>query len=206
MKIQLDKVVVTAVEVDIPEVCPRCGADFTDGDALEEQQLCFGSQACAIVGDVVDDHGESRSGDCAYVTGFRCRSCREEVVSERIEEHVTGEGDAETAPGAPPAAAEPAAPVMAGRRELRAKQLWIESLRAIEGEASLLGTVYVFGVLHHAWFVRVEEQDGDQVAVDDPHGRFEEFQQLDADRGAMQTVDVPGYPGQYVLVIYPAGQ
>ena len=206
MKIQLDKVVVTAVEVDIPEVCPRCGADFTDGDALEEQQLCFGSQACAIVGDVVDDHGESRSGDCAYVTGFRCRSCREEVVSERIEEHVTGEGDAETAPAAPPAAPDPAAPVMAGRRELCVKQLRIESLRAIEGEASLLGTVYVFGVLHHAWFVRVEEQDGDQVAVDDPHGRLEEFQQLDADRGAMQTVDVPGYPGEYVLVIYPAGQ
>ena|SRR5450755_1615692 len=193
MKIQLDKVVVTAVEVDIPEVCPRCGADFTDGDALEEQQLCFGSQACAIVGDVVDEHGESRSGDCAYVTGFRCRSCREEVVSERIEEHVTGEGDAETAPGAPPAVAEPAA-------------LLIEGLRAIQGEGSLLGTVYAFGVLHHAWFVLVEEQDGDQVAVDDPHGRLEEFQQLDADRGAMQTVDVPGYPGQYVLVIYPAGQ
>jgi hypothetical protein len=44
MKIQLDKVVVTAVEIDIPEVCPRCGADFSDGYALEEQQLCFGSQ------------------------------------------------------------------------------------------------------------------------------------------------------------------
>jgi hypothetical protein len=93
-----------------------------------------------------------------------------------------------------------------GRRELRTKRLRIESLRAIEGEASILGTVYVFGVLHHAWFVRVEGQDGDQVAVDDPHGRLEEFQQLDADRGAMQTVDVPGYPGEYVLVIYPAGQ
>jgi hypothetical protein len=93
-----------------------------------------------------------------------------------------------------------------GTRELRTKRLRIESLRAIEGEASILGTVYAFGVLHHAWFVRVEEQDGDQVAVDDPQGRLEEFQQLDADRGAMQTVDVPGYPGQYVLIIYPAGQ
>ena len=311
MKIQLDKVVVTAVEVDIPEVCPRCGADFSDGYALEEQQLCFGSQACAIVGDVVDDHGESESGDCAYVTGFRRSNCREEIVSERLEEHLTGEGDAQAAPAAPPAAA---APVMAsyrvtwtidvdaaddvtaareaqryqrkpgaevgvfevtdkegwtvtidldahtveeraarmearagaavnstscdhcagpttdlqagacslgdpcqlcpecradshdGRRQLRTKRLRIESLRAIEGEASILGTVYVFGVLHHAWFVRVEEQDGEQVAVDDPHSRLEEFQQLDADRGAMQTVAVPGYPGEYVVVIYPAGQ
>jgi hypothetical protein len=94
----------------------------------------------------------------------------------------------------------------ASNGELHTKRVRIESLRAIEGEASLLGTVYLFGVLHHAWFVRVEEQDGDQVAVDDPHGRLEEFQQLDADGGAMQTVAVPGYPGEYVLVIYPAGQ
>jgi hypothetical protein len=92
------------------------------------------------------------------------------------------------------------------RRAPRTKRLRIEGLRAIQGEASLLGAVYAFGILHHAWFVRVEEQDGDQVAVDDPHGRLEEFQQLDADRGAMQTVAVPGYPGQYVLIIYPAGQ
>ena len=314
MKIQLDRVVVTAVEGDIPEACPRCGADFTGGDALEEQQLCFGSQACAIVGDVVDNHGESESGDCAYVTGFRCSNCREEVVSEPIEEHVIGQGDALAVVEPEAAATAPGAPVMAsyrvtwsidvdaeddvtaareaqryqrkpgaevgvfevtdkegrtvtidldahtveerasrmearagaavnatscdhcagrtadlqtgacslgdpcqlcpgcradshdGRRELRTKRLRIENLRAIEGEASILGTVYVFGVLHHAWFVRVEEQDGDQVAVDDPHGRLEEFQQLDVDRGAMQTVDVPGYPGEYVLVIYPAGQ
>jgi hypothetical protein len=93
-----------------------------------------------------------------------------------------------------------------GARELRTTRLRIEGLRAIEGEASMLGTVYILGVLHHAWFVRVEEQDGDQVAVDDPHGRLEDFQQLDADRGSMQTVNVPGYPGEYIVVIYPAGQ
>ena len=34
----------------------------------------------------------------------------------------------------------------------------------------------------------------------------EEFQQLDANRGAMQAIAVRGYPGEYVLVIYPAGQ
>jgi hypothetical protein len=92
-----------------------------------------------------------------------------------------------------------------GSRELRTTRLRIEGLRAIEGEAALLGTVYIFGVLHHAWFVRVEELDGDQVAVDDPHGRLEEFQQLDEDRGRMRTVSVRGYPGEYVVVIYPAG-
>lgn len=93
-----------------------------------------------------------------------------------------------------------------GRGELRTTRLRIEGIRPIEDEAALLGTVYIFDVLHHAWFVRVEEQDGDHVAVDDPHGRLEEFQQLDGDHGAMQTVNVPGYPGEYVVVICPAGQ
>jgi hypothetical protein len=82
---------------------------------------------------------------------------------------------------------------------------WIENVRPIEDEAALLATVYILGVLHHAWFVEVVDEDGDQVAVNDPHGRLDEFQQLDADRGRMQTVQVPGYPGAYVVVIYPAG-
>ena len=82
---------------------------------------------------------------------------------------------------------------------------WIESVRPIEGEAALLGTAYILGVLHHAWFVQVVDDDGDQVAVDDPCGRLAEFHQLDADAGRMQTVQVPGHPGDYVLVIYPAG-
>ena len=78
-------------------------------------------------------------------------------------------------------------------------------MRLIEGEAALLGTAYILGVLHHAWFVRVVERDGNQVAVDNPYDRLAEFHQLDADAGRMQTVQVPGYPGEYVLVIYPAG-
>lgn len=82
---------------------------------------------------------------------------------------------------------------------------WIESVRPIEQEAALLGTVYIFAVLHHAWFVQVVEDDGDQVAVDDPHGRLAESHQLDSDGGRMQTVQVPGYSGDYVLVVYPAG-
>lgn len=82
---------------------------------------------------------------------------------------------------------------------------WIESVRAIEGEAALLGTAHILGVHHHAWFVRVVDRDGDQVGVDDPHGRLAEFHQLDADAGRMQTVQVPGCPGDYVLVICPVG-
>jgi hypothetical protein len=86
VRVQLDAVVVTAIEVGLPEMCPRCGADFTEGDSLAEQQLCFGSQLCSIVGAVVDGYGESRSGDCAFVTGFCCAACRENVAVMSIDE------------------------------------------------------------------------------------------------------------------------
>jgi hypothetical protein len=81
----------------------------------------------------------------------------------------------------------------------------IQDVHPVDDEAALLGHVFIHGVMHHAWFVQVEERDGDQVAVNDPCNRLEEFQQLDADAGRFQTVEVPGFPGEYVLVIYPAG-
>ena len=83
---------------------------------------------------------------------------------------------------------------------------YIEGIRQIEGEAALLGSVYILGVLHHAWFVRVEDRDGEQVTVDDPYGRLEDFYRLDADAGPFQTVEVPGFEGEYVLVIYPGSK
>jgi hypothetical protein len=82
----------------------------------------------------------------------------------------------------------------------------IQDVRQVDGEAALLGHVFIHGVMHHAWFVQVEERDGDQVAVHDPYNRLEEFQQLDADAGRFQTVEVPGFEGTHVLVIYPAGE
>jgi hypothetical protein len=79
----------------------------------------------------------------------------------------------------------------------------IEGIRQIDDEAALLGRVYILGILHHAWFVQVEDRGGEQVAVNDPYGRLEDFYRLDLEVGAFQTVEVPGFPGEYVLVIYP---
>jgi hypothetical protein len=81
----------------------------------------------------------------------------------------------------------------------------IEGIREIEDEAALLGHVYFLGVLHHAWFVRVEDRDGEQVAFNDPYNRLDDFHRLDADQGPLQTVEVPGFDGEYVLVVYPGG-
>jgi hypothetical protein len=97
----------------------------------------------------------------------------------------------------------------AGRKVLdvfRKPTVNIQDVRPVDEEAALLGHVFIHGVMHHAWFVQVEECDGDQVAVHDPYNRLEELQQLDADAGRFQTVEVPGFRGTYVVVIYPAGE
>lgn len=82
----------------------------------------------------------------------------------------------------------------------------IEGIRKIDDEAALLGLVYVLGVLHHAWFVQVEDRGGAQVAVNDPYNRLDDFYRLDVDAGPFQTVEVPGFDGEYVLVMYPGSK
>jgi hypothetical protein len=82
----------------------------------------------------------------------------------------------------------------------------IEGIRQIDDEGALLGRVYILGVLHHAWFVQVQYRRGEQVAVKDPYHRLNDYYRLDAEIGAFQTVEVPGFPGEYVLVIYPGSK
>ena len=55
---------------------------------------------------------------------------------------------------------------------------------------------------HHAWFIRVEETEDGIAAVRDPHGRLDEVVQQNGE-GILETVCVPGFPGQYVLSIDP---
>ena len=79
----------------------------------------------------------------------------------------------------------------------------IEGIRRLDGEATLLGHVYLLGTLHHAWFVQVEERPEGQVAIADPHHRLEDVHYLAGDGGPFETVAVPGFLGEYVLVISP---
>jgi hypothetical protein len=80
----------------------------------------------------------------------------------------------------------------------------IDGIRKVDGEATLLGQAYVLGVLHHAWLVQVTEPAGEQVAVDDPHHRLDDLHYLAGDGGPFETLEVPGFPGRYALVIAPA--
>lgn len=65
----------------------------------------------------------------------------------------------------------------------------------------LNGACQIAGADFHAKFIRVHDVDGVQEAVNDPHGFFEDVWKLNCD--ALQTVNVPGFDGDWVLVIYP---
>jgi len=93
MKVELDRVISTKVEMEIPLSCPKCGEDF-HGDpdderapTLLEMQLSSTDQECAILagendadGDTVyrvDNYGDGDQIDTGtYVTGYQCGNCR----------------------------------------------------------------------------------------------------------------------------------
>lgn len=80
----------------------------------------------------------------------------------------------------------------------------IDGVRPIDGEATLRGHAHILGAIHHAWFIRVAERRGEQVAFDDPQGRLDDLHYLARDGGTFSTVEVPGFSGSYVVVIAPA--
>ena len=79
----------------------------------------------------------------------------------------------------------------------------VEELRRLEGEDVLLGTVALFRTLHHFQAVKVaRDAKGCQVGTRDPHHRFSDVAQVNGD-GALETVELPGFDGEWVLCIYP---
>jgi hypothetical protein len=55
-----------------------------------------------------------------------------------------------------------------------------DHLEQIEGESTLLGTIYVFGTPYHFTFVEVKREEGEEwEGVNDPHNRLEDINRLD---------------------------
>lgn len=78
MKVKIEKLTVTEVEVELPAECPGCGVTIgapAGMTKLREHQAIGAVQKIAFVG---DDVGESEGGeydqnsDVAFVTGYSC--------------------------------------------------------------------------------------------------------------------------------------
>lgn len=77
----------------------------------------------------------------------------------------------------------------------------VRFLREMEGEATLIGDVEVFGREMHVYFIRVADRGGVQEAVNDPHGRFRDLAEFNDE--AVETVRIPGHPGDWAAVVFP---
>jgi hypothetical protein len=84
-------------------------------------------------------------------------------------------------------------------------QLVLKNVTDLRPEAAYPKAVTeVFGVYHHVYFIKVTNEDGMQEAVNDSHGYYQDMQCLNA--GTLCTVEVPGYPGRYVMVLFPLAE
>lgn len=74
---------------------------------------------------------------------------------------------------------------------------------AYEPEDVLIGTLHVFGVGHFVTLVRVHRDvEGMLVGTNDPHNRLEDVL-AGADEGSPQTIELPGFEGEWVLGVDP---
>lgn len=96
MKVKLDKLTVTEVEVEMPDVCPHCGAGWR-WEVIEEQYVCA-SETCLGFVNVMENGSllfreEYDGQDCRdagyYVTGYTCAACHCTIVS--TETQVSGD-------------------------------------------------------------------------------------------------------------------
>lgn len=72
----------------------------------------------------------------------------------------------------------------------------VRNLRKLENEDVLLGQMNLFGRRVHVIFLRVGEETG--MPTNDPYNRWQALVESEAE-GEFETIDVPGFEGQYVF-------
>ncbi len=70
-------------------------------------------------------------------------------------------------------------------------------------EACLKAVTEILGVPHHVYLIEVQEEADatEQVAVHDPYDRLGDLQRFN--EGRLLPVQVLGYSGDYVAVVFP---
>lgn len=77
MKAKVTKLVETVVEVELPEKCPKCGADFTSEDYNLRQAELSSSVLPAMINGGVEIGGVDPEPGDVMVTGYFCGECNE---------------------------------------------------------------------------------------------------------------------------------
>lgn len=83
MKYSLTKITTTEVEIDLPDACPHCGADFSEEASIREYGYIGCTWGACIVDGAFDNDGSYE--DCADAvispTSLACASCRREFAT-----------------------------------------------------------------------------------------------------------------------------
>jgi hypothetical protein len=80
-------------DVEIPDACPKCGADLTQRGAMYELSYVFAHADCHVdpssptAGPEVEDSTESDFGEMIRL-GYACQACAHDLTAESA--HVTG--------------------------------------------------------------------------------------------------------------------
>lgn len=182
---KIDRVYVEQAEVEVPITCPSCRTGFAGENecGLGEFQIDYAVQACRVHrADDIDDWGDREHYGNPLVTGYTCRHCGNTLAGDP--------GVHELAEGA---------------AILRTMWGW----RPIEDEGAEIGdylhaTTWILGTPFHVSAIRVIERDERLVAASDRYACTLDAAELAHEPdGSFMTTKVPGWPGDYVLLIYP---
>lgn len=87
-------------------------------------------------------------------------------------------------------------------RDIEVGGTLVRGLRELEGEATLLGHVDLFGHSANVFFLRVCEGECGQAPVSDSHDRWAALTEAEPE-GVFCTVEVPGHEGEWVYFVSP---
>jgi hypothetical protein len=80
----------------------------------------------------------------------------------------------------------------------------LSNLSYLDDEDVMLGTVHIFRTAHHVQLVKVRRgEDGMLEGTCDPENRLEEVYAAGGYDGSPQTVDLPGFDGEWVVTVTP---
>lgn len=91
---------------------------------------------------------------------------------------------------------------------------WFKSFVVVDDEDDapgdppgvIKGVMDIAGADCHVYFIRVEQSpDGEQHAVRDLYNRYGDLLALDTDAPGFETIELPGYAGDWVLFAHSFG-
>jgi hypothetical protein len=84
MKVTIERLTATKVEVELPAACPKCRASFDDVGLYEHQLLPSWQEATVVDGQLTDYGEYENDSEPLYTTGYGCGACQHILCSTEL--------------------------------------------------------------------------------------------------------------------------